>query len=122
MFYKLFNANSTVFLFFFFRSSHREVFCKKVVLKNFAKFTGKHLCQSLFFNKVAGLRQLFLQNTSGGCFCIFKCLFATSYTLHFTLFTSTSTLFRYSFSVFNFVFRRSFLPKKEKKRKKYRKS
>ena len=25
-------------------------------LKNFSKFTGKHLCQSLFFNKVAGLR------------------------------------------------------------------
>ena len=23
--------------------------------ENFAKFTGKHLCQSLFFNKVAGL-------------------------------------------------------------------
>ena len=32
-----------------------EVFCKKDVLRNFAKFTGKHLCQSLFFNKVAGL-------------------------------------------------------------------
>ena len=31
-----------------------EVFCKKGVLRNFAKFTGKHLCQSLFFNKVAG--------------------------------------------------------------------
>ena len=30
------------------------MFCKKVVLKNFAKFTGKHLCWSLFFNKVAG--------------------------------------------------------------------
>ena len=29
---------------------------KKVVLKNFAKFTGKHQCQSLFFNKVAALR------------------------------------------------------------------
>ena len=28
---------------------------KKVVLKNFAKITGKHLCQSLFYNKVAGL-------------------------------------------------------------------
>ena len=28
----------------------------KGVLKNFAKFTGKHLCQSLFFNKNAGLR------------------------------------------------------------------
>ena len=25
------------------------------VLRNFAKFTGKHLCQSLFFNKVAGV-------------------------------------------------------------------
>ena len=32
-----------------------EVFCKKSVLRNFAKFTGKYLCQSLFFNKVAGL-------------------------------------------------------------------
>ena len=26
------------------------------VLRNLAKFTAKHLCQSLFFNKVAGLR------------------------------------------------------------------
>ena len=33
-----------------------EVFSKKGVLKNFVKFTGKHLCQSLFFNKVAGLK------------------------------------------------------------------
>ena len=29
---------------------------KKGVLKNFAKFTGKHLYQSLFFNKSAVLR------------------------------------------------------------------
>ena len=28
-----------------------EVFCKKGVLRNFAKFTGKHLCQSLFFSR-----------------------------------------------------------------------
>ena len=28
-----------------FRSGHLEVFCKKGVLSNFAKFTGKHLCQ-----------------------------------------------------------------------------
>ena len=54
MFYKLFNANSTIFLFF--RSSHLEMFCKKSALRNFAKFTGKHLCQDLFFDKVAGLR------------------------------------------------------------------
>ena len=64
---------------------------KKAVLRNFAKFTGKHLCQSLFFNKVASftlatllkkrlwhrcfpvnfakfLRTPFLQNTSGRLF------------------------------------------------------
>ena len=29
---------------------------KNGVLKNFAKYTGKHLCQSLLFNKVAGFR------------------------------------------------------------------
>ena len=36
------------------RSSRPEVFSKKGVLRNFAKFTWKLLCQSLFFNKVAG--------------------------------------------------------------------
>ena len=43
------------FVFLLFRSSRPGVFCKKGVLRNFAKFTGKHLCQRLFFNKVAGL-------------------------------------------------------------------
>ena len=43
-----------------FRSSHPGVFYKKGVLKNFAKFTGKHLRQSLIFNKVAVLEQHFL--------------------------------------------------------------
>ena len=38
------------------RSSRQEVFYEKGVLRNFTKLTGKHLCQSLFFNKVAGLR------------------------------------------------------------------
>ena len=37
-----------------FRSSRPEMSCKKGVLKNFAKFTGKYLCQSLFFNEVVG--------------------------------------------------------------------
>ena len=37
------------------RNSRPEVFCKKDVPRNFAKFTGKHLCQSLFFNKVTDL-------------------------------------------------------------------
>ena len=37
------------------RSSHPQVFCKKGVLKNSTKFTGKYLCQRFFFDKVAGL-------------------------------------------------------------------
>ena len=31
------------------------MFYKKVGLINFTKFTGKHLCQNLFFSKVADL-------------------------------------------------------------------
>ena len=36
-----------------------EVFYKKGVPKNFAKFTGKHLYQRLFLNKVAGVELKF---------------------------------------------------------------
>ena len=32
------------------------MYCEKGVLRNFTKLIGKHLYQSLFFNKVAGLR------------------------------------------------------------------
>ena len=61
------------------------MFCKKRVPRNFAKFTGKHLCQSLFLNGLQlylknSLAQLFsceiskntffLYSTSGGCFCL----------------------------------------------------
>ena len=35
-----------------------EVFCKKGVFRNFAKFTGKHLC--LFFNTVSGLNDIII--------------------------------------------------------------
>ena len=73
------------------RSSHQMCSLRKGALRNFTTFTGKHLCQSLFFNKVAGLgsatllkkrlwhrcfpgnfakflRTLFLKNTSGRLF------------------------------------------------------
>ena len=33
------------------RSSQPEMFCKKVVLRNLTKFTGKHLCQSFFLHR-----------------------------------------------------------------------
>ena len=54
----------------FTRSSLQEMFCKTDVLKNFAKFTGKHLCQSLSFNKTAGLRSkpLLKKDTGKGVF------------------------------------------------------
>ena len=34
------------------RSSHRKCSVKRGVLRNFAKFAGKHLCQSLFLIKM----------------------------------------------------------------------
>ena len=75
----------------FSRSRRLEVFCEKGVLKSFAKFTGKHLRQSLFLIKLQTLglqiyekrvsgtgvflwilrnfeEHLLLQNTSGGTF------------------------------------------------------
>ena len=42
------------------QNSRLEVFCKAGILKNIPKFTEKHLCQSLSFNKVD---QPFSQNS-----------------------------------------------------------
>ena len=49
-----------------FRSSHWRCSVRKGVFGNSAKFTGKHLWQSLFFNKIVGW---------GDCFWSFSCLF-----------------------------------------------
>ena len=38
----------------FFRTSHQRCSIEKGVLRNFKKFTGKQLCQSLCLHKVAG--------------------------------------------------------------------
>ena len=56
------------------------MFCKKDVLKNFLKFTGKHLCQSLFFNEVADLRPATLLK---------KRLWHSFFTLNFVKFLRT---------------------------------
>ena len=57
------------------RCSHQRCSVKKCVLRNFAKFTGKHLSQNLFLNKVAGPVSVF------SCeFCeIFKNTFFTEH-------------------------------------------
>ena len=43
---------------------------KKAIRRNFTKFTGKHLCHSLFFDKVADLRPttLFKRELLHSCF------------------------------------------------------
>ena len=50
----------SVVFFLIFRSSRSQIFFKIDVLKNFASFTGKYLCWSLFLNKAAGPPSLFL--------------------------------------------------------------
>ena len=48
------------------RSIHRSCSIRKSVLRNFAEFTGKYLCQSLFFNKIVGWGlQLYQKGDSG---------------------------------------------------------
>ena len=75
-----------------FRSNYQRCSVKKDVLRNFAIFTGKYLCQGLYFNKVADacnfvkkealtqvfpvnfakfLRTSFSQNTSGRLLLVF---------------------------------------------------
>ena len=46
------------------RSSHWSGSVKKGALRNFTKFTGKLLCQRLFFNNVATLRPATLLKTN----------------------------------------------------------
>ena len=40
------------------RSSHQRCSVRKGALRNFTKFIGKNLFQSLFFDKVAGLNKV----------------------------------------------------------------
>ena len=55
---------------------------KRGVLRNFAKFPEKHMCQSLFFNKVAGLRPAtLLKRDSTGAFCKFCNIFKNTYVI-----------------------------------------
>ena len=48
------------------RSSHQRCSIEISVLKNFTKFTGKHLYQSFFFNEAAGLRPTTLLKRGSG--------------------------------------------------------
>ena len=55
-----------------FRTSHLRCSVRKGVLRNFAKFTGKYLYQSFFFNTIAGFLQLYKKEALGQ---VFSCEF-----------------------------------------------
>ena len=90
------------------RSSHPEVFCKKGVLRNFAKFKGKHLCQSLFFKKEA-LAQVF----SGELCKISKNTFFTEHLLSFIMYKRKK---KESIRIFAYFSLFSLSPRKQIKR------
>ena len=64
---------SHVFNLLYHQKQPLDVFCKKVVLKNFVQFTGKHLYQSLFFNKVACVASNFIKKETRSQ--VFSCEF-----------------------------------------------
>ena len=53
--FTIFPSNVSLTMMTLSRSNHKRCSVRKCVLRNFTKFTGKHMYQSLFFNKVAGL-------------------------------------------------------------------
>ena len=65
------------------RSSHQRCSIKKYVLRNLTKFIKKYLCQSLFINKVAGLRPVTLLK---------KSLWHSCFPVNFAKFLRTSFL------------------------------
>ena len=74
------------------RSNRLEVFFKRGVLENFAKITGKYLCQSFFFNKVAGLKPVNLFR---------KILWHRCFPVKFTNFLRTPFLYKTSRGCFS---------------------
>ena len=75
------------------------MFCKNDVLRNFTRFTGKHLCQSLFFNKVNFIKKETLAQ-------VFFCEFCeisknTFFKEHLWTTASVNSCFSIIFSIFN---------------------
>ena len=104
------------------RNSPRRCAIEKGVLKIFSKFIGKHLRQSLFFNKIAALslrlwhgrfpvnfakfpRMPFLQSTSGRLhpyhFLKHPCQFSIISFLNFVFFSIFSMVFYTFYSIWN---------------------
>ena len=80
-------------LLFFCRSSHPELFCKKGALRNFTKFTGKHLCQSFL--------QLYWKRDSGAC--VFLYILWNFYRTPPVAVSDTFTFLRYIYKILLFA-------------------
>ena len=61
------------------------MFCKNSVFRNFTNFTGKHLYQSLFLNKVPGLYNFIEKKTLAQMFSCEFCEISKNIFLHKTL-------------------------------------
>ena len=85
-----------------YRSSRPDMFCKKGVLKKFAKFIGKHRSQTLFFNKVTGLSNFIEIETLAQVFFYDFCEFLRTSFFNRTPPVAASCLV--SLSDWNFVF------------------
>ena len=98
----LFNIAILVAYFSIHRSSHKRCSITIGVLKKFAIFTGRHLCQSLFFNKVAGLEALsteHLRETASDIF-LYKESHGINEIVHLKFVKSVTSWKRSEFGVF----------------------
>ena len=86
-----------------------EVFYRKGVLKNFAKFTGKHLFRSLFFDKFAGLKPTQVCSWEFGE--IFKNIFF--FTVHLRMTLSAKNDQYFDKNAANIATQKEFLPDKK---------
>ena len=75
-------TSQTVLQIIIIRSSRSEGLCKIGVLRNFAKFKGKHLCWGLYFKKVADLSPATLLKMSVQHWCFPKFLRTPFFTEH----------------------------------------
>ena len=91
-----------------YRSSHQRCSLKKVFLKNFTKFTGKHLYWSLFFNKDSRLSSasLLKKKLQQSCFPVNFVKFSIQEHLFYRNFMMTSSFCNSSHS---FILQRSFI-------------
>ena len=74
-----------------FRIIRQELFCKKIVLKNFQKLTGKHICPSIFIEKRVRHKRFPRNFLRKPVFINHLCDCVLNYVLHMPLFPTCLT-------------------------------